>query len=281
MASSSPHVPEVPSSSLPRGQLESARFKVIQLMESIQSLQRVLEAGGQNVMPSWPDILTKYNVLLSQTHNLSNSLIAQGSSASSSKATPAGAALALATANPLERLALVPSAVLTETQFDNDVVPLLRNIQTIEVLRLETDVVRRLGERLPSAAMLKDRPTASETHSAVIQDCERIRTEHDSRCERAVRAVALLREKYDWKARVAVETEEPEDFPMSPILALSPMNRMSPIPPLASGDGDDDVLMGTPGGGADDDDDDDSGNDEAELEEVLGPSLQPTPGDSP
>ncbi len=246
-------------------------------MESIQSLQRILEAGGQNVMPSWPDILTKYNILLSQTHNLSTSLISShGASASAAKTAPVGAA----TANLFERLALVPSSGLSDAQFDNDIVPLLRNQQTIEVLRLETDIVRRIGERLPSAAMLKDRPNAAETGNSVLQDCERIRTEHDSRCERAARAVSLLREKYDWKARVVVETEEPEDFPISPVHALSPMNRLSPIPPLASGAADDDVLMGTPGDGADEDEDD-SGNDEAELEEVLGPSLQPTPGDTP
>ena len=39
-------------STLPTGQLESARFKITQIMESIVSLQRMLESGGQNVMPA-------------------------------------------------------------------------------------------------------------------------------------------------------------------------------------------------------------------------------------
>ena len=107
-----------------------------------------------------------------------------------------------------------------------------------------------------------------------------IRAEHDSRCERAVRAVALLRDKYDWKARVAVETEEPEDFVplLSPLHPLSPISRLSPVIPgvtlpvsLSEDVGDIDMA---------EDKDEDSGEDEEELEEVLGPSLQPSPGRS-
>lgn len=89
--------------------------------------------------------------------------------------------------------------------------------------------------------------------------------------------------------------------PLSPQHPQSPSSRLSPIPltgrekiitnrrliPLTD---EDEILLKrgtyevhTPIGSAsdsdsDDDDDDDSGNDEAELEEVLGPSLQPTPG---
>jgi uncharacterized protein YecE (DUF72 family) len=79
--------------------------------------------------------------------------------------------------------------------------------------------------------------------------------------------VALLREKYDWKARVEVEMEEPEDFvPMSPLLQQSvhsPMTRMSPIPNRLEGDMD--VNRNAPDG---DDEDEDSGDEEEELEEV-------------
>lgn len=88
--------------------------------------------------------------------------------------------------------------------------------------------------------------------------------------------------------------------PLSPQHPQSPSSRLSPIPltgrekiitnrrliPLTD---EDEILLKrgtyevhTPIGSASDsdsdDDDDDSGNDEAELEEVLGPSLQPTPG---
>jgi hypothetical protein len=48
-------------------------------MESITSrtLQLIVECGGQNYMPPWPDLLSKYNMLVSL--NLSNALqIGQG-----------------------------------------------------------------------------------------------------------------------------------------------------------------------------------------------------------
>ncbi|KAH8109413.1 hypothetical protein DFH11DRAFT_1627178 [Phellopilus nigrolimitatus] len=269
----------LPQAVLPVGQLESAKFKITQMVESIIALQRIVEAGGQNAMPTWPDILAKYNVLLSQTHNLSTSLVSTQISSQVSSGTetfpPSSAA-----SKPFAKLALHPSSSLPDAQLDNDLIPLLRNQQTTEVLRLESDAVRRVAERLPTAAMQKERPSAAETYNAVLQACEHIKAEHDSRCERAARAVTLLRDKYDWKARVAVETEEPEDFvplsPFSPQHSLSPYTGLSPVPDVANPVDDDipvDSFEENEG-----DDDDDSGDDDAELEEVLGPSLQPTPG---
>ncbi|THH07906.1 hypothetical protein EW145_g3060 [Phellinidium pouzarii] len=266
----------IPLAALPIGQLESTKFKITQLMESVTALQRIVEAGGYNVMPAWPDILAKYNVLLSQTHNLSISLV----SASTSQLphgidTPTSSVYSKSFA----KLALHPSSGFPDAQLDNDLIPLLRNQQTTEVLRLESDTVRRLSERLPTAATQKEHPNTVDTYRAVLKECDLIKTEHDSGCERAVRAVTLLREKYDWKARVAVETEEPEDFvplsSLSPQHPLSPFNRLSPVPRITNSAGDD-IAVDTP----DDNegDDDDSGDDDAELEEVLGPSLQPSPG---
>ena len=272
-------------STLPTGQLESARFKITQIMESIVSLQRILESGGQNVMPAWPDILAKYNLLLSQAHNLSMSLFTPPGTGAASR--PANAQGAPATSSrSFAKLAVHPSTVLQDAQLDNELIPLLRNQQTIEVLKLESDTVRRMAERLPTAQLQKEHPTATPTYNAIIQECEQIRAEHDARCERAVRAVALLRDKYDWRARVAVEIEEPEDFvpmsPLSPQHPLSPLSRFSPIP-MAVGargieNGGDTVMGGGDIPADSEDDDDDSGNDDAELEEVLGPSLHPTPG---
>ena len=46
----------------------------------------------------------------------------------------------------------------------------------------------------------------------VTDACEEIKKEHDSRCERAMKAVSMLRDRYEWKARLAVEVEEPEEF---------------------------------------------------------------------
>ena len=77
-------------SALPVAQLESLRFKANQIIESIQALQWQLEGGGRNVMPPWPDILAKYNLLLSQTHNLSTTLVGGISAQSSNRRTDPG-----------------------------------------------------------------------------------------------------------------------------------------------------------------------------------------------
>lgn len=266
-------------STLPIGQLESAKSKIAQIMESIVALQRLVEAGGQEAMPAWPDILTKYNVLLSQTYNLSTSLISSNTSSQMSSTRAANgvksSSSVAANSKPLARLALHPFSALADAQLDNDLAPLLRNQQTTDVLRYESATVRRLAERLPVNALQPENQNSAETYTSILQTCETIREEHDLRCDRAVRAVNMLREKYDWKARVAVEVEEPEDFvslsPISPKLPVSSF--ASPVVPLPQ---DEDLNVNTP----DDQDveDDDSRDDDAELEEVLGPSLQPTPG---
>ena len=104
---------------LPVGQLESLRFKANQIIESIQLLQRTVEMGGQNVMPAWPDILSKYNILLSQSHNLSMSLLG------------AHQASTATLGNPYEKIALHPRVPLTDAQLDNELIPLLRNLVQI------------------------------------------------------------------------------------------------------------------------------------------------------
>ncbi|KAJ7088643.1 hypothetical protein C8R44DRAFT_539863, partial [Mycena epipterygia] len=186
-------------SPLPVDQLESLRFKANQIIESIYGLQRTIEAGNQNYMPAWPDILSKYNMLLSQTHNFSTALVApmQGASISFDHngvpqiSKPTGA-------NPYEALALHPSVGMTDTQLDNEVIPLLRNQQTTDVLRMENDTVRRLAEHMatrgalgvlgaslpppPALGVLPQKPEYED----VLRECVQIRTAHDQRVERAV-----------------------------------------------------------------------------------------------
>ncbi|TFK47324.1 hypothetical protein OE88DRAFT_1686205 [Heliocybe sulcata] len=204
---------EFDSSSLPIGQLESLRFRTNQIVESIQSLQRTLEAGGQNVMPAWPDILSKYNILLSQTHNLSSSLV--GHLSASAEGTQGNVPLKRPE-NPYEKLALHPSKPLTDAQLDNELIPLLRNQQTTDVLRQENETVRRLSEHMSTkgsvGVLAPQGPTQRTDYQAVLAECDQIRSEHDQRVERAVRAVSMLRDKYDWRARVAVEQEEPDEI---------------------------------------------------------------------
>ncbi|TBU40604.1 hypothetical protein BD309DRAFT_869953, partial [Dichomitus squalens] len=235
---------------LPVGQLESLRFKASQIIESIQLLQRTIDMGGQNAMPAWPDILSKYNILLSQSHNLSMSLLAAHNTGTAHSAQ----------GNPYEKIAVHPRVGLTDAQLDNELVPLLRNIQTTEVLRAESDTVRHLAEHMEtkgSLGMLGHAPRTGgrpPDYEDVLRECAQIRAEHDERVDRATRAVMLLRDKYDWKARVAVEQEEPEELDWNPGL---PDNGGAPESSVDSAD--------TPSGRQSND-----SEEEEELEEVLG-----------
>ncbi|KAI0699745.1 hypothetical protein C8T65DRAFT_297606 [Cerioporus squamosus] len=236
---------------LPVGQLESLRFKANQIIESIQLLQRTIEMGGQNVMPAWPDILSKYNILLSQSHNLTISLLA------------AHQASTATTGNPYEKIALHPRVPLTDAQLDNELIPLLRNQQTTDVLRYENETVRHLAEHMETKGSLgvlghTSRPGGRHPeYDDVLRECEQIRAEHDARVERATRAVTMLRDKYDWKARVAVEQEEPEELEWDP--------RLPGGLPAGAPEPSDEGSAETPSGRQSND-----SEEEEELEEVLG-----------
>lgn len=260
--------------SLPIAQLESLKFKTNQIIESIQSLQWTVEAGGQSVMPSWPDVLSKYNILLSQSHSISSSLVALHSSTSTQSKSSNGHA-----SSPFEKLALHPAHAMSDLKLDNELIPLLRNQQTTDVLKMENDIVRRLSEHMHtkgSLGVLAPPPSSSSTpfnrfgiqpkrteYEDVLRECEQIRVEHDLRWERAKRAVDILRDKYDWKARVEVEQEEPEELEWDPRL----------LDPLIQ-----DSLQGAAGAGTKRVDGGEGGSDrqsndtdeEEELEEVLG-----------
>ncbi|KAG6884538.1 hypothetical protein C0993_010294, partial [Termitomyces sp. T159_Od127] len=224
MASSSSTFAPLTTSGLPISQLESLRFKSSQIIDSIQSLQRTVEAGHMAVMPAWPDILSKYNILLSQTHSFSMSLsgtLSAGAASQGSRPVPFSSSL--------ERVALHPSSPLTDAQLDGEVIPLLRNQQTTDVLRVESDTVRRLAEHMVtkgSLGVIAPQPPPKSApfgvfkkpieYADVIAECEEIREAHDRRVERAVRAVTMLRERFDWRARVEVEVEEPEELEWDP-----------------------------------------------------------------
>lgn len=182
--------------------LESLKLKADSLKQSTQSLIDTLCTAAPP--PPWPEILSKYTVLLSQTHTLSTSLVDNNVD--------------------LTNLALHQSIPLTETQFESEFIVLLRTLQTNEVLTKESATVRRLAERMRTKGSLGpvSVPTqngaggglgasTSISHEEVLQECTEIKEEHDRRVDRAVRAVAMLREKFDWKSRVVVETEEPEE----------------------------------------------------------------------
>ncbi|KAF8066766.1 hypothetical protein FPV67DRAFT_1370634, partial [Lyophyllum atratum] len=220
------------TSGLPISQLESLKFKSSQIIDSILSLQRTIEAGHMAAMPAWPDILSKYNILLSQTHSFSMGLTGtlSAAAASTSAQLAARGGTAPPAGNLLERVALHPTAPMPDTQLDTEVIPLLRNQQTTDVLRDENETVRRLAEHMTTRGSLGvlGAPPAQQQppfgmgakkpveYADVLRECDEIRDAHDRRVDRAVRAVLMLREKYEWRARVEVEVEEPEELEWDP-----------------------------------------------------------------
>jgi len=158
--------------------LDSIKFRLTQLIDSIQTLAWQLEAF--HPPPPWPDLLAKYAVVMAQTHNLSRALASSASLAST---------------------ALHPRAPLPDASLDGTLIPLLRNQQTTDVLRAESASVRRLNAALKLPA--EDPPP-----QAVLDAVSEAVAAHDARAERAQRAVAMLREKYDWRVRVAVDPDE-------------------------------------------------------------------------
>ncbi|KAJ3997609.1 hypothetical protein F5050DRAFT_1569033 [Lentinula boryana] len=216
---SAPVASELPfdPSSLPVAQLESLRFKANQIIESIKALQLTIDFHPAAIS-SWPDILNKYNLLLSQTHNFSSSLTTTfPSNANTNGATVNGAGASPSSkSSPFEKIALHPRLSVTDIQLDTEIIPLLRNQQTTDVLNLENETVRRLSEHMVTRGLVGVLNGVPPEYEDVLQECEQIRADHDRRADRAVRAVLLLRDKFEWKPRVAVELEEPEELSWDP-----------------------------------------------------------------
>ncbi|KAF9531307.1 hypothetical protein CPB83DRAFT_750797, partial [Crepidotus variabilis] len=181
---------------LPAPQLESLRLRANQIIDSIITLQRTIEAGGHpSAMPAWPDILSKYSMLLSQTHNFSTALLqpfpVTATSATSARKIPI---------NVYETISLHPKTAMTDAQLDGEVAPLLRNQQTMDVLRMENETVRRLAEHMATRGSLGVLGTVQPPpqpggfgggnrkpeYEDVLKECSEIRDEHDRRVDRAV-----------------------------------------------------------------------------------------------
>lgn len=180
--------------------------------------------------------------------------------------------------SPYERISLHPTTSLSDAQIDTELVPLLRNQQTNDVLKMENDVVRRLAQSMStkgSIGVLTSSTSSSTsrpptTYQSVLQECSEIRTEHDKRAERAIRAVKMLRERFEWKARVEVEVEEPEELEWDPRLGPQPGPRVGETLPAMDVDEEsesDSEEEGENGGGRRPDDD--SSGDEQSVEGAL------------
>ena len=66
----------------------------------------------------------------------------------------------------------------------------------------------------------------SEGCQRVVLECAEIKRQHDARVDRAIKAVQLLKDRYEWKARVAAPEPEGEE------------GKMIDEPGEAGGDGD-------------------------------------------
>ncbi|KIJ56363.1 hypothetical protein M422DRAFT_63229 [Sphaerobolus stellatus SS14] len=199
------------SDPLPLAQLESLKYRVNQIVESIAALQFLIDANGVPAMPPWPDILARYNLLLSQMHSLSASLSFVATQQQQQQLEPGQKP----PQNPLQKLSLHPGISLAEQQLDHGVAPLLRNQPTVQVLKEEDATVRRLSKVLkhstPEGVPAMAGPEGCQR---VVLECAEIKRQHDARVERAAKAVQLLRERYEWRARVEAPEPEPEDEQM-------------------------------------------------------------------
>jgi hypothetical protein len=278
---------------VPKAPLESLRFKLTQTIDSIQALHAVIQWGNTNTMPPWPEIMSKYTLLLSQSHSLMSSLagLTGGGTATADGRSVFGT------------LALHLKEPMSEMQMDAEIANLIRNAQTLDVRTQETKTVRGIASHMNTRGALglmppggppPNFPPNSEyadtdgrrgrkpTEEEVIRECEEMRMQHDARAERAIRAVAMLREKFDLKARLQVDQEEPEELDWDPRTA----GGMGAVAPGARHGEDGDTNMQDEDDDDDDDDDDEdeeedgsSEGDENGVDEALG--LGMTPGTSP
>ncbi|KAF9515352.1 hypothetical protein BS47DRAFT_1484556 [Hydnum rufescens UP504] len=84
---------------------------------------------------------------------------------------------------------------------DNALSALLRMMRLPEVLDTDIETVAQMGGGQDSD---------SRTDDNIISEVRAVRDEHDYRVERAVLAVQMLRDKYNWKRRVADGTNDVE-----------------------------------------------------------------------
>ena len=144
-----------------------------------------------------PEILSKYNVILTQTHSLMLSI---------SQATSTNPATGRRMKNPLPSLTIHPTQPISEGQVDNTLSSLLRMMRLPQVLDSDKRIVATMsnggggGAGGGSTNYSVDPP--KKTDQEIIDTMDAIRKEHDYRVERANMAVRMLAEKYNWRRRV-------------------------------------------------------------------------------
>ncbi|KZT54253.1 hypothetical protein CALCODRAFT_485696 [Calocera cornea HHB12733] len=192
--------------------LDSINLKFSQIHDGIVSLARSIEADGDRSIAAWPDILAKYNFLVSQSHILSQTL---SNSAPAPEDHPADPRTRRPPLSNLPRLVLHPSSAPPEDQsMDFRVAALIRTALIPDMAEHEARVLKAFGELRQSEF----------NEDVALNHLVGITQDHDGRARRIFEQTIAFREQYDWTARVSVAP--PDDAPHSPSInvpAASPM----------------------------------------------------------
>ena len=245
-------------SSLPLPHLVSLRSKLSQIIDSLNTLTLLIAGNDINAMgmASWPDILAKYNNLLTQSHTLITTL--SGAHLPQPARRPGEARRERG--NPYEGIVLHPFNLVTppvdasgaggtgviDEAHQGMLENLLRTDPHPEVIKRWDASVRRFVERRKGGditlragdgtgagglALIGGIDSAREAQD-IIKEMTGVREGHDARIERAMRVVEELRDRWDWKMRVGVEEDD-----------LFGDNEGAPRPGMLLDDGD--IRMGT------------------------------------
>ncbi|CCA67375.1 hypothetical protein PIIN_01206 [Serendipita indica DSM 11827] len=206
-------------SNLPVAHLISLRARLSQIIESLNVLTYTIDGEGRPGMSSWPEILSKYNNLLAQSHNLINTL--SGEHFPQPPRRPGEPERERI--NPFETIALHPLSVTTNPSVPNPTAGTLSAAQTTTgssgnfddthhgmlenllrtdphpaVIKRWDDTVRRFAERRKGGG-------SQIEPQDVIKEMLEMKEGHDARIERALRVIADLRERWEWKMRVSFD----------------------------------------------------------------------------
>ncbi|CAE6481692.1 unnamed protein product, partial [Rhizoctonia solani] len=210
---------------------------IIQIMEGINGLLITLNTPGMQ-LAAWPELMTKYSLLLSKTHTLASSL----STPPTRKGMigfrqivptpfavngPPDTTASTGQTNPAPNPG-VPSSSDGPTgldpQLDAMLEALLDGRRSISVTKTDVGNVARLhlpggnaggvglGLGLGIGGMGAGAGLVGETvpPDVMLARLEEVRSAHDARCARGVEAVRQLKDKYDWKSRLLFDDSESE-----------------------------------------------------------------------
>ncbi|KAG8712457.1 Bud site selection protein, Revert to axial protein 1, partial [Ceratobasidium sp. 395] len=250
--------PTTAASSLPQAQLENLRYKITQIMESINGLMITLNApqpgGVAGGLATWPELMTKYNVLLSKTHSLAASLSGpptrKGQTSlkaiaphpyATSQPPPAPPPAAPGTTQQPAAPPMDPQQIeamldaLLDGRRSQSV--LRADIANVARLRLPKDSTGpnaigfggggiRVGQAGASTGLggagglgggmigVREGPMSAEELRAEEARLDEVRRAHDARCARGVEAVRQLKDKYDWKSRLLFDDSDTDVGPL-------------------------------------------------------------------